>query len=492
MDLALNPIMIKELRQVTRSRFLIGIIFLYMALMLAAVGFFILNLAVMRGADWSSGRQLFNILLPILAVSCIVFVPLYVGIRLAIEHSDTNIDLLFTTPLRPCEIVRGKLTNGVIMTLMLFSICTPYMVFTYLLRGIDIPTMFIVLVPLFLVTVLVIQMALFIAVLPVSKPFKGLLGIVAVGFMIFGLSGSTVLIFEVIRSGIAGVIDSWEFWGPWLSALTIGILIFALVHSFTIALIMPPSANRAFPVRLACGIAWLTVGIGLAVWAKATHTPKPLAAWVIPTVLGFALAFLFSIGETDKIRARVRQSIPNRMVLRPLAFLFYSGAAGGIFFCCLLVAITLTISLAAAKAIPVIATYAGHGNDTRQFWIRLVENFHGVFLYVLGYGFSAIAIRRFIFRDRIAPKFNGIIAIFTMMIGALVPSLTGVILTYDNMNIVTLGWWQLTNPASVMDTTFQNTSMIFAGIWAGIMFLIIAPWIFRQARDFISGRKRTE
>jgi len=203
MDLAFNPVMIKELRQVTRSRFLIGIIAIYMLVMLSAVGIFIFDLTVSNSADWGSGRQLFNILLPILNFGCILFVPFYTGIRLAIEHSDTNLDLLFTTTLSPGEIIRGKLLNGIVMLVILYSICTPFLVFTYLLRGIDIPTMCIVLVPLFLITIIVIQAAILIATLPTSKPFKIMLGIGGlVASMIGDLSDIAATASVLISSGI--------------------------------------------------------------------------------------------------------------------------------------------------------------------------------------------------------------------------------------------------------------------------------------------------
>ncbi len=482
MDLAFNPVMIKELRQVTRSRFLIGIIAIYMLVMLSAVGIFIFDLTVSNSADWGSGRQLFNILLPILNFSCILFVPFYTGIRLAIEHSDTNLDLLFTTTLSPGEIIRGKLLNGIVMLVILYSICTPFLVFTYLLRGIDIPTMCIVLVPLFLITIIVIQAAILIATLPTSKPFKIMLGIGGLVASMIGLVASIFLIPEIISSGIAADLNTWRFWGPCLTFLAIGILVFILMHSFSIALIMPSTANRALPVRLACFIAWLATGIGLAIWAKVEHHPEPLAAWAIPTIIGFISVFLFAIGEDDKIRIRVRQSIPRPVILRPLAFIFYSGAGGGIVFCCLAMAIALTVSYAAANAIPPGV------HSSRQNVLKLVENLHGFALFALAYGFSAIAIRRFILRNRFPAKFTGVLALLLVTVGGLVPGIIGVTLVYENMKVDSIGMWQLFNPGGILDPKYRATIIAFVSSWAAGMFLVNSPWLFRQARDFMGAK----
>ena len=70
------------------------------------------------------------------------FVPLYAGVRLSLERNDANIDLLFVTTITPGAIVRGKYFAAMALTLLIFSACMPFMMFTYLLRGIDLPTIF--------------------------------------------------------------------------------------------------------------------------------------------------------------------------------------------------------------------------------------------------------------------------------------------------------------------------------------------------------------
>ncbi len=78
-------------------------------------------------------------------ITCIGFVPLYCGVRLSLERNDANIDLLFVTTITPGAIVRGKYLAAMALTLLIFSACMPFMVLTYLLRGIDLPTIFLVL-----------------------------------------------------------------------------------------------------------------------------------------------------------------------------------------------------------------------------------------------------------------------------------------------------------------------------------------------------------
>src|SRR5205807_7480474 len=98
-----------------------------------------------RGAEvFTAGRQVFRILQGILLGTCLL-VPIYAGLRLGAERSDTNVDLLFISTLRPRAIVAGKLLSSLVLVLLVFSACTPFMTFSYLLRGLDIPTIGLVL-----------------------------------------------------------------------------------------------------------------------------------------------------------------------------------------------------------------------------------------------------------------------------------------------------------------------------------------------------------
>ena len=81
----------------------------------------------------------------ILAGASVFFIPLYVGIRVAVERQENNPDLLYVSTLSPARIIRGKFLCGAYMALLFFSACMPFMAFTNLLRGVDLPTVFFIL-----------------------------------------------------------------------------------------------------------------------------------------------------------------------------------------------------------------------------------------------------------------------------------------------------------------------------------------------------------
>src|SRR5262245_50237735 len=103
LDDMLNPIAVKELRQAVKSRIVISALLLFLLIQLS-----ILLLSLWFGdrqtgesINLHAGREIFQILQGFLLGTCMLLVPAYAGVRLAAEHSDTNVDLLFISTLRP-------------------------------------------------------------------------------------------------------------------------------------------------------------------------------------------------------------------------------------------------------------------------------------------------------------------------------------------------------------------------------------------------------
>ncbi|MEZ6193493.1 MAG: hypothetical protein R3C45_19660 [Phycisphaerales bacterium] len=59
-----------------------------------------------------------------LLTTCLLFVPLYVGRRLAVERSGVTSDLLFVSTIRPSSIVWGKLLASMIVMAMILGLTT--------------------------------------------------------------------------------------------------------------------------------------------------------------------------------------------------------------------------------------------------------------------------------------------------------------------------------------------------------------------------------
>src|SRR5690349_7996359 len=101
-DDRINPIVVKELRQAVQSRFVAWVILLFLALQLLFVGIHLFVVAAqgrVESIEYQGGRDVFTALQVLLLSTCMLFLPVYTGVRLAAERNELNTDLLFITTL---------------------------------------------------------------------------------------------------------------------------------------------------------------------------------------------------------------------------------------------------------------------------------------------------------------------------------------------------------------------------------------------------------
>jgi hypothetical protein len=205
----MNPVLVKELRQAVRSRILTGALLVMLALLFATSLAAFVQQSYVRIKDEQIGLTICRVLLVILMGSTFLFIPLYVGFRLAAERQEHNFDLMFITTLAPGRIVRGKLFSGAYLTVMFFSVSMPFMTFTGLLRGVDLPTIFVILSCLYGFVCLAIQLAILLACLPVHQASKILTGLLFTAGLIFAGRLLMAFFFGLLRSGVGGGANFW-------------------------------------------------------------------------------------------------------------------------------------------------------------------------------------------------------------------------------------------------------------------------------------------
>ncbi|MCI0564503.1 MAG: hypothetical protein MN733_39035, partial [Nitrososphaera sp.] len=339
LDDALNPVVVKELRQAVRSKFVVAMLMLLLGVQLFVIGAFLITYNNLS-TRFDAGQQIFAILLGIMLGTCLLFVPLYTAIRLALERSDTNVDLLFITTIRPQAIIGGKFLAAMILTVLIFSTCMPFMTFTYLLRGIDLPSIFALLAFGFFVVAASIQFAIFIACIPASRVFKVLLGLGGLNILSYLVIMTMAGSYGLLSLGIGSLLGTWEFWGYACLAGIFGLTITGLLFMISVALITPLSANRALLVRIFTTIGWLVTGMASIIWSWIEKRNEPFIVWSFLSVGIFCLAFFVAVSERESLGRRVIRTIPHRGWIRLLVFPFYSGAASGITWSCLMSCLT--------------------------------------------------------------------------------------------------------------------------------------------------------
>ena len=130
-----NPILVREIQQAVSGRaFLITVSVSLTCVVLVAM------LIAWGDSGTQIGREAFIWTLRLFTPVAIFFVPLQAFISTRHEVSGGTAEHLLLTRLRPGAIVRGKLFAAMVQFIVFVSLFAPLMALTFLLRGVDVPT----------------------------------------------------------------------------------------------------------------------------------------------------------------------------------------------------------------------------------------------------------------------------------------------------------------------------------------------------------------
>ncbi len=479
LDDRINPIVVKELRQAVKGRFVSLILVLFPLLAVTIVGLALLT-AEPGSLDSGRGRETFMWIYCSALFTCMVMIPSFVGARMAFERNGENLDLLYVTPLTAGAIVRGKAFSGLVLVLVSFSACLPFMTLTYLLRGIDVLSILLIVGLGALTTIASVFFSILIAAVPGSRALKFLLGLFGFGGLItlFGytVAFSGFFLFE----GRGSPTDHWEFWAA--IATLVGVVFFAsgFMAACSKACIMPPSANRALSIRVWATVSWLYGLVVCYLWTWAQEEPDLFLVWEILAITLLTFLILGAISERDSTGPRLAGSIPSTAPGRFGAFLFFSGAGGGITWCLILFAATMLIPLQGLNVGLSSSSYS-HRYDNYVHQVYLTSGFG---LYILAYALTASLLHRHLLARWVRPGTTWAVALGLFGFMLIAPILI-ILLGYRNLEGIDdhMGLFLLT-PVVLGDHATRDlgwTTAMFCALFATLFSL---PWIVRQFTGF--------
>ncbi len=472
----LNPVVIKELRQAVQSRFVITALLVLLAIQIIAVAIYLIT-ATDISFSYDAGRTVFMILFGIMLAIGMLFVPLYSGVRLAAERSETNLDLLFITTIKPRSIIVGKMLAAVVLTVLIFSACLPFLTFTYFLRGIDLPSMAVVLAIGFVSVTLSAQIMIFVACLPVGRAFKLILGLIAFVLLVIGYISTMASAGGMLWEGIGSKVGSANFW-QWVGIIGLNYVFqLGLLLVLSIALIKPISANRALPVRLYLTVIWVIGGLValLGSWVEATH--DPVIYWQASFNVLFAFSIFTSVGERDWPGARVLRALPESDGKRLLRFFFTSGSANGLAWTVMMIVATYDVCWIWWRLFPNFSDLGELVDSTR--WLTVMN------LYLFCYALTAAFLRRHLLK-RIPPNLTWLIAIVLTAIGSTIPMLIGMLIFMNDLNWwrEDYGLWLVGNPFVWDVAAHRNLYLSIGSFWAVLAIAFNLQWFLERIRGF--------
>ena len=302
----LSPLVVKEVRQVVRAREFNLSFAACLAAGLAIAFFGAADALTGRG---TAGNWTFVALIVCLGFLGLAVVPLGAFSALRHEQADQTLELITLTALSPRRVVLGKLMAHAVKLATLFAAIAPFIAMSFLLGGIDVVTILISLVVLFMWSVWMCAACVFLSTLFKSRAMSGVvfagIGVLAIGVLIFGrtlylASSAGVFVFS------AGVVASSLWWT--LAIMTtfwmVSLVNLVLLGEHRLSL---PSEDRVTRLRVGFFAQFLLVVVWTLTYLNGPAGTRAAAGEALAVIGSLHLAFvaLFTVTEDLVVPRRV-------------------------------------------------------------------------------------------------------------------------------------------------------------------------------------------
>lgn len=332
----LNPILVKETRQAVKSsQFTITFVLVLILCWVVTIGVIAaIGPRIYYSAEGGTLLAWYN---GVLSFPLMLMVPLAAYRSLIAEREDNTYDLLAITTLKPRQIITGKLGSAVAQMAVYYSVVTPCIAFSYLLRGVDLPTIATLLVLNFFWSLGLSMIGILLATLTVQRFVQvfiqvafvaGLLGmfLIAVQFgMSAGFYGRAII--------AAGASSAREFVTVFSIMGTMYATSFALAYFAAAGMITFTSENRSTPLRIcmivqqAAFIGWMGVA-----WIEGPPRHEVVLVTAIVAGIYWYIMGMLLTAELPHMSQRVRRRLPQSFFGRMFFSWFNPGPASGYMF----------------------------------------------------------------------------------------------------------------------------------------------------------------
>ena len=368
LKLQINPVTLKELRQLVRSRIILwGMVALPIVLLIAMIVVLSDDMHGMSPMEVMYGNGLGGG--PLAAATVITaivtcgLIPLFTCIKTMIETSRTNERLEFTTALTSSQIASGKIAAAAIISAIAVALAMPFFALSYLMRGIELSTTVAIPALLLLGGTATTALGLLPACSRRSIVWKILL-LILLGMEVWLFLALVVAVTNIGNSGeldeiVASILLSLA--GAF-AAIFLPVATTAYCRAQAAAELAPPHTDFARTLRIT-QIVMFVVGYPLIFAGE-----DPCAFW---SVMWTWIAGMIALGAASRPLPLTRGAVihaPRLWLLRVLAFPFATGSMPSMFFAFLL-------ATASTSMLVLITGSTLHFNDTRRIIVLICECF---------------------------------------------------------------------------------------------------------------------
>ena len=337
----INPVALKELRQLVRSRLIIWGMAAMPAILLAITSLVLSS--EMRGltpAEVTYGKGLGEGTLTaatiVTGIVVCAAIPLFAAIKTVLETGKDNLGLEFTTTLTPAQIITGKITAVAMISAIAVALSMPFFVLSYLMRGVDLAAT--IVAPLAL---LASGVGLFsVALLPACARRPTAIRIILIVLIFSLVPTMTGMILEILSLvhgsplGMSWLSSDYSFGTATATLLFLFVSLIAYCRAQAAAALAPQHLDFARPLRFTQA-AIFAVG--------ALYTLVEWEPWVVLSSIGAILIFLRAAYYPATLTRGARLHAPKSPFARLLAFPFATGSVPSMVFALIVTAIILPV-----------------------------------------------------------------------------------------------------------------------------------------------------
>ncbi len=353
---AINPILVKETRQALKSR---QFVVTFSLLLFAAMSWTIVGSLFLMPQIYflPSGPTMLIGYYLVLAVPMLLVVPLAAYRSLEGEIDDGTLELLSVTSLSPRQIVLGKLGSAALQMMLYFVALFPCVAYAYTLRGVDLPTLGLLMAMLIVFGLTLTVVAIFFAPMARARSTQVSTLLCVMGTLIAGEIGTGSLAIGLIQEG--NPLPSSVTVFMLLSVLMFAVSLSAVLLMATSAQLTPESENRSTAIRVAMLVHMLVL-IGIS--GSARFVEPELGLVTIILLVSYAILLWLLVGammcaESSTMTPRIRRELPGTFLGRLFLIWFTPGPATGYVFSLTTLSVTLAglayLLLVTADQLPV-------------------------------------------------------------------------------------------------------------------------------------------
>lgn len=474
----LNPILVREVVQAMTGRiFMLTLAGAVLAVVLVTFA----NIWLERDPQ-RIGREVFSSCLMCLAPILLFIVPMQAFLSMRQEVSGGTTEQLMLTHLSPLRIVTGKLAASFSQFVLFLAVFAPAMALTFLLRGVDVPTIALMLFFAALASLTATTGCIAFAAVSRVKVVSALMQVLAPAALFIATMSGIVGSWELPRD-IAWLLRSDELWLAVTSITAMfcaAIALFGIVATTSLA---HAYENRSTPYRVFAAAAAVVLFALLAWNVPVGHVDEAMPAAAIGLALGSLPIWLFACCEDAGLSPRLRARAPRTRWLARLLVPWLPGGNRGLLFTWLYGAVVLALGAALPFAF-------GRPPDADMLGIAAMA-----WCYVAIYAVLASTVRRRLGGGTTRSFIAFAVTLFTLAVVSLVPLFIELVVRGGRSD------WSPLHALNPFYTIAENDRWrehrwILAGlaVLVAIAFVVSLPRMVAGARELLreSDRRRAE